>query len=281
MSEDVGYKKALHQAARELSYRDGFHVFPLVPGQKQPAVDGGLLAGTRSLSQIGKWWSARPWNIGVVTGLKSNLVVVDLDGSSAVNWWKGQQLPTTRYVKTGKGYHLYYRYPTDWNIRNSASRLAPNVDIRAEGGYVVAPPSLHPNGHKYVWQDRQQQITRLPQAVVDALHKDPPAATPSDFTPRIGGGTSLYGRAALRGSCADIQNAPKGARNDTVNKISYIVGMYVAGGEIDCGEAEGALVEAALSAGLSQREALTTVRRAITDAANAPKKAPKKAPSMV
>ena len=93
--------------------------------------------------ELEKWWGEFPdANIGLITGKISGLTVVDVDlgGDTKI-------LPTTDTVKTGSGgFHFYYKYHEGY--RNKG-RILPFVDIRGDGGYVVAPPSIHENGNRY------------------------------------------------------------------------------------------------------------------------------------
>jgi Bifunctional DNA primase/polymerase, N-terminal/Primase C terminal 1 (PriCT-1) len=126
------------------------------PG-KHPRTRKGLKDASTDQRQIQRWWTIWPdANIGIVTGLSSSLLVVDLDDKQ---WKKGSKnfadladvnggVPDTMRIKTGTGYHLYFAHPGE-SIKNSAGLVSEGVDIRAEQGYVVAPPSLHANGTKY------------------------------------------------------------------------------------------------------------------------------------
>ena len=87
--------------------------------------------------------------MGIVTGALSGLVVLDQDGAEAEESLQGKLLARSPCAKTGKGLHRYFRHP-DGEIRNSV-RFLPGLDLRADGGYVVAPPSLHASGCRYVW----------------------------------------------------------------------------------------------------------------------------------
>jgi P4 family phage/plasmid primase-like protien len=91
-------------------------------------------------------------NIGIVTGSISGVMVLDVDGSKGIESLKEiGHLPATPSVRTGSGgIHYYYRHPGK-QYRNSAGKIAPGLDIRAEGGMIVAPPSIHPNGELYEW----------------------------------------------------------------------------------------------------------------------------------
>ena len=135
--------------------------FPLRARSKTPWTSHGCLDATTDPETIAGWWSGWPnSNIGIATGSKSNIWVLDIDGTvGAEELLKLEQrfgaLPATVTAVTGGGgRHLYFRLP-DFDgapvIKNTASVLATAVDTRGEGGYVVAPPSIHPNGGSYVW----------------------------------------------------------------------------------------------------------------------------------
>src|SRR5262249_12553200 len=94
-------------------------------------------------------------NIGVATGKPSGIFVVDVDGVDAeaeLRKLEAQHgaLPPTIEVITARGRHVYFKMPAA-PIRNSAGKLGPGLDIRATGGYVLAPPSIHPTGRRYEW----------------------------------------------------------------------------------------------------------------------------------
>lgn len=103
--------------------------------------------------EVTEWFDKWPEaNIGIVTGAISDLVVFDLDSDDAVEYAENEGgFPSTAKVKTGKGYHVYARHP-GFEILNSVNKHL-DIDIRADGGYVVAPPSVHGNGSLYEWED--------------------------------------------------------------------------------------------------------------------------------
>ncbi|MCF2684138.1 bifunctional DNA primase/polymerase [Faecalicatena contorta] len=140
----------------------GFAVFPLRPKDKRPAIENGFKAATTSEKQIVAWWDEHPdSNIGIATGAMSGgLVVIDLDidkdrginGYEFLKEWQQEhgELPETWQSITGRGgYHLFYR---DNAANKSRGSLYEGIDIRADGGYIVAPPSVHPNGICYEWE---------------------------------------------------------------------------------------------------------------------------------
>jgi hypothetical protein len=133
---------------------DGFAVFPCHPGDKQPLgwlVPNGCLDATTAAEIIKGWWGKCPnANIGLVTGKKNNLAVLDLDGQEGIASGKRLGLFSSITALTGNGQQLFYADPKG-ELKNSVKKLAPGVDTRGEGGYVVVSPSLHPNGKRYVW----------------------------------------------------------------------------------------------------------------------------------
>ena len=123
----------------------GWGVIPLKPGQKVPLTRNGLKDASTDSDVIEAWWNqTQNANVGIVTGSDSGLVVVDLDlGADPTEL----ELPRTRVIRTPSGgTHLYYSHPGD-EVRNSAGKLAEHVDIRGDGGYVVAPPSVVDGKH--------------------------------------------------------------------------------------------------------------------------------------
>ncbi len=128
--------------------------------------------------EIRRWWQQYPnANIGVVAGKVSGIVVIDLDLDKDDNENGAkiyEQAPTDLIVKTGRGgYHLYYRYPEDVDHIPNRVGLLPGVDVRADGGYVVAPPSAHSSGRLYKWV-RRGEPGKLPSYLVGLLTSHTP-----------------------------------------------------------------------------------------------------------
>lgn len=135
----------------------GWSILPL--SGKRPAIASwreyqSLRAG---LNEIRKWFSDGETNVGIITGRASGLVVVDCDTLVDAEFWKERFPRTPLAVWTGGGgSHYYYRYPDAQDVSNRAGLLARRIDLRAEGGYVVAPPSRHTNGNLYRWQGTEE-----------------------------------------------------------------------------------------------------------------------------
>jgi len=138
-------REILKQSALKYS-KKGFKVMPL--NGKLPLTKNGSKDATTDTAQIEAWWTTHPnANIGVATG--DGLIVVDFDNLTGEAAELYASLPASWVSKTGRGYHIWLS--TDMEISNSASRLAKGVDIRGEGGYIVVPPSIHPDGGHYTW----------------------------------------------------------------------------------------------------------------------------------
>jgi len=150
-----------------LSYiQMGFAVFPCRPGRKEPLTEHGFKDATVDPQQVREWWDKVPTvNVAIATGSVSNLLVIDVDsrndGESGLDKLRRDHgnLPQTPLVITGGGRHIYLRHPGGQN-RCSTGELAPGIDIKADGGYVVAPPSLHPSGPAYRW-DKDYDIANV------------------------------------------------------------------------------------------------------------------------
>jgi hypothetical protein len=151
----------------------GMRVFPCNERGKEPALSGGFNRATTDLNVISGWWRARNFNIGVATGEGSGLWVLDVDGEEGEATLRDLEaehgaLPPTVEAITGKGRHLYFRWPTGSEIRSKQDNpVLPEIDVRGDGGYVLAPPSLHPSGRCYAWSvDTSDEFADAPDWLI-------------------------------------------------------------------------------------------------------------------
>lgn len=135
----------------------GIPVFPLAPRGKRPATRSGFKDATTDPATVASWWAATPQaNIGMPTGVIAD--VIDVDGPvGAVNfapYYEEVMRRAVGVVSTPRPGGMHYYVPPDPRAKNTASRIAPHVDTRGRGGYVVLPPSVtddHGPGRRYVW----------------------------------------------------------------------------------------------------------------------------------
>lgn len=156
------------EAAIKYATQYGWAVFPVSPETKKPLTPHGCKDAKKQVGPIRAWWKKWPdASVGVATGSMSKLIVIDEDidelkginGYLSVSAWEREngELPETARSITGRGgNHLYYHY-TGNDIGNRAGILE-GVDVRGEGGYVIAPPSTHPNGTEYTWEYDPDEI---------------------------------------------------------------------------------------------------------------------------
>lgn len=159
--------------------RAGWHIFPLRPAMKKPATENGLDNATDDLETIRSWWRFSPnSNIGLNCGA-SGLIVLDFD-TEKPDYAGGEMLeqlladyPTTTARSGSGGYHLYYSQPPDKPLRSSAKGMPTQVHVKGVGGYVVAAPSIHPDGPPYRWEIFPAEIAPqpLPQPIFEILSK--------------------------------------------------------------------------------------------------------------
>lgn len=187
---------SMYDAAIEYA-KKGFAVFPLKYRDKVPLTRNGCKDATTDAAQIKAWWQKYPnANIGLATGsVSQNVFVIDLDidedrgidGYHSLEDWQREHgdFPETWTAITGRGgYHLYYR--GNGKIKNRAG-IIDGVDIRGNGGYVVAPPSIHKNGNRYEWEysPDEFEIAKADNNVMYFLNHDDHRQSASFTMPNI------------------------------------------------------------------------------------------------
>ncbi|MFH8631130.1 bifunctional DNA primase/polymerase [Streptomyces lydicus] len=279
-------KAALDAAA------NGWAVIPLRPGDKRPALHGEAACpaigdcadghrkweqrATTDPERIRAAWSHGPFNVGIATG-PSELVVVDLDMPKTKNNSNadtpcgvttfqalcertGQPVPTTRTVRTASGgWHLYFAAPAGVRLGNTAGKLAPLIDTRAWGGYVVGAGSITATGRYEVIDTAPVAV--LPEWLLGLLQPEAPRKAGPLRLPAISG--SRAAQAALERECAVVSGAPDKQRNTTLNRCAFKVGRFVAWGDIPRHEVEEAFQAVGEARGLTAAECRATIRSAL------------------
>lgn len=265
----------LQQAAAELA-ADGYHVHPLRPRAKVPGTANGFKDATRDQRQIHEWWTSTPGaNIGIACGA-SRIVVLDIDtkaGADPREILSGVDRAGAPVIGTGIAPERSDSYPDSLAGRRgvqvyfrgdmaSTSRLTiPGVEIKGAGGYIVAPPSIHPCGVEYVGQiPPASELPPVPDWLRALVRPSHPQPRPRN-TPRADGRP-----AALDGLLRTVRNAPIGRRNDTLYWASCRVHEHLVAGQLAADQALHHLHAAALDAGLPEWEVARTIRSALSTA---------------
>lgn len=235
------------------------------PG-KHPRTRHGLHEASTVPAVVEGWWERWPGaNVGIRTGAApdgAGVVVVDIDpahgGEASLTALLAVHgpLPPTVLVRTGSGgRHVYFAHPGGRVANSAGTRLGPGLDVRGDGGYVVAPPSRHPSGRHYRWLARPV-LAPLPDWLASLLAPEPaPVRRPLPSARRAPG----WAGAALGYEVDDVANATEGTRNAALNRAAFSLGQLVASAHLTLDEVEAALTAAGCAAGLGEAEVAATL----------------------
>lgn len=200
-------------------------------------------------------------NVSIQTGETAGIAVIDIDSEEGERWvhavnrsWA--QLPESAEAKSGRGRHLYFAYPKVLPLKSADGKLAVGVDVKASGGSITAPISLHSSGKLYEWVKPPfgRHLPTIPMWIVKALTPPPPIVRKSNYSgqpPTDEHINRLLGH---------IVASPIGQRNHTLNKIAFIFGVMVKDKHMTYEDAYRLLTDAANSVGLEQIESAQTVK---------------------
>lgn len=265
--------------------RLGIKVLPLMPGGKLPLSNPslGLRNGYKSASndplRIKRWWAAYPEaNVGVVP--PDDTIILDIDDAHAFATILliAPELITAPRTRTGSGgYHLWARYPTHLKPLPLRARILKqySLDIKGLGkSYVVAPPSLHPNGNMYRWEIPLTDLLHIPLLKDQTVYllyglyqsqrsKPPQASTPSTLPAQVHGKkgddsvqrTCAYALAELRQRCQQMETTPAGQRHSELVRHATALWGWVNAGILTEQHLK-ELAAAARTSGLEEKEIL-------------------------
>lgn len=229
----------------------GFAVLPCLPN-KAPACIHGHKDATRDPRAIRTLFEHRPYAlVGVATGAVSDLAVLDIDAKhpEASMWWTKHRdllLPTWVVRTRSGGLHLWYRHVP--GLRCSAGLIAPGIDVRADGGYIIA------------WQ-----VAGFPVLCGAARASWPQwLPTHSKTVPRRHEQIRVPDDRKVTALIRFVALAPETQRNNRLYWAACRMARIVASGLMDAGIGEALLVSAAIHAGLSESEARSTARSGLT-----------------
>jgi len=173
---------ATGQAALEYLAR-GWSVIPAREKAKRPAIAWKAYQERRASERtVRRWFAETPqFNVSIVTGAISGLVVVDVDprhggakSLSALEREHGRLPGTIEAISGGGGRHLYFAHPGV--LLHNRTNVRPGIDLRGDGGCIVAPPSVHPSGTQYRWKrgraPGQIELAPLPDWLIEILSNE-------------------------------------------------------------------------------------------------------------
>lgn len=241
-------------------YALGFSLFPVQARSKMPVGKWKAYQTTRATPDVVLGWAKRQSNIGIATGVVSGLIVLDLDSAESIADAERRGIPDTITVRTSKGMHVYFAHPGD--VIGNRAGVLPGVDIRGDGGYVVAPGSTHESGFVYAWDNPPGlfDLAPMPTWLRELLAK--PEAANDRNAPKLVGRSMAYGEAALDREIAQLAQTGEGGRNHALNKAAFALAQLAAGGEINGSQAQHKLRTTAAGLGLSASEIEKTVTSA-------------------
>jgi hypothetical protein len=181
----------------------GHRVFPC--HGKLPRTPHGFLDASADPAQVTTWWERWPdANIGLTTGSAARLVVLDVDGEAGRTALRGRTIPVTQVVETARGWHYYFAYP-DRPVRSRVGVLE-HVDVRADGGYVIAAGSVHESGAVYRYADglgpRDVELAPCPSWLLGVAGASAPPRAPEEWAALIRDGVAAGARNATMASLA-------------------------------------------------------------------------------
>lgn len=248
--------------------RRGWPVFPCAPFAKVPALSRkqggrGCLDATTNLKTVEAMWARFPTaNIGLATGGPAGLAVLDADvktgGKDSLKALVAQHgnLPSAPVARTTSGGRHYFYNAPPGGINNSAGRLGPGLDVRGNGGYVVAAPSITPAG-AYEWLGNWAiDLEDWPEWLIPPRIEPTPVRNPQALV-------VADADKVLAGLIRTVLDAGEGARNEKLFWAGCRLGEHATNGRISLDEGAAALLDAAARIGLTEHEANRTLHSAL------------------
>ena len=271
----------------------GIPVFPFKNDKTGPHTLNGYKDATTDCVQIKQWWATYPdAMLAFPTGEFSGFFVLDIDthhedadGFASLQALEAEhgKLPDTYQVETASGgRHLYFRYPDNRIIKNSTSRIGKGLDVRGNGGLIIAAPSVRADGKAYrVFHDAD--IAEAPEWLLELSETKNTFVPTGDYTFSDGAEHAVnypeaYKKSILERELRELSEAPEGTRNNTLFKVAANLYNYVAGGTFEEYEVYSALISACDTNGLmtDRNEVENTIKSARERGLQTPRKITKK-----
>lgn len=260
--------------------------------EKRPYTSNGLNGATKSQRIIDIWFGARHPNaaVGIPTGENLGAWVLDLDrhGDRDGHTWlaemeaKHGKLPETARASTANGgTHIFFKHVD--GVRNRAA-IAPGVDTRGGGGYILAPGSVMSDGRRYQWLNHDgfdlPEFADAPDWLLDLVVAKEPAPQPAPAEPyrHTRGDNAVYVERAVEAECNKAASAPVGERGQQLFASACALGEFVAAGALSRGDAESMLMAAATSSGVlakdGEKSTRNRIKRGLDKTQNSPRQIP-------
>lgn len=224
-----------------------FKLFPIAAGTKDVPLTKWRRGGPGEqatddpaiLDAWSKRWNGCNW--GAVTGSDGGFFVIDTDTFDGWLWFMSQELPATYTVKTGNPdpYRMqyYFTMPEGVRVKNSASEIAPGVDVRGEGGMVLAAPSLHPSGNRYAVVENLP-IAEAPAWLIELVKYEPVERVPVEAVGELTEVQRQIGLAIFKKRLSKYAEVEDGQWNNELTKLTFLAGRMAAAGVFTEEEAE-------------------------------------------
>lgn len=244
---------------------------------KTPYTDKGFKDATKFRHIIERWWKDWPAAmIGVPTGSRINAWVLDIDprhdghNTLAALEEEHGDLPDTLTATTASGgKHYYFRHVQ--GVRNRGN-LGPGIDVRGDGGYVIAPRSVTAAGGRYDW-DNDLEPVEAPEWLMALVVRKPQETT---TVVRHSGTTtnSAYVNAAVDRELADLASTGMGNRNNALNDCAFNLGTFVGAGALPESEARALLQDVARGWGRDWARCAKTIENGLVAGQRSPREIP-------
>lgn len=217
--------------------------------------------------QIERLFEASNDNVAIIASKESGVCILDIDDPSKFP----EKMPVTPTVKTSRGYHLYFKYPEDVEIRNTN---LPYGDFFADKHLATVPPSVHATGVNYEWvYDLDTKLADIPDWLLSEVRQktrlENGMPVPIDWDANQE--TTAYGAKALESELETLRNTREGGRNNQYNKSLTKIGSLIAGGQVNISETLDRFHRTGLEIGLSEAEMRGTDKSALSKSLSSPR----------
>lgn len=253
-------------------------------GEKTPLTSNGFKAATKTQRIIERWWSDWPdAAVGLPTGSATGFFALDIDnkpgGANGFDWLSDMEAehgplpPTARVTSPNGGLHIYFKYVVGTRNRGA---LGAGVDIRSEGGYVLAAGSTMHDGRTYKWVDDTREIADAPDWLLALLLPRSAPTRVANYTP--GAATNnAYVDAAVDQELAELAAEPMGNRNNALNDAAFALGTFVGAGALPESEARALLQDVARGWGRDWSRCVKTIENGLKAGIQSPRAIPEPA----